>query len=70
MYQIAYRRRAEPDLQDLATDVFDRHVWQPTLEFFLPVQMCHMRVEEKYRVWHGLDHVDDALDGPGQSESF
>lgn len=23
--------------------------------------MCHMRVNEKYRVWHGLDHQDDAV---------
>lgn len=44
--------------------IFDRHVWQPTLEYFLPVQMCHMRVNEKYRVWHGNCHVDDALMAP------
>lgn len=44
--------------------VYSRHVWQPTLEYFLPVQMCHMRVNEKYRVWHGLDHLDDALMAP------
>ncbi|HEY6528912.1 MAG TPA: glycoside hydrolase family 9 protein, partial [Cellvibrionaceae bacterium] len=45
-------------------DVFKRHVWQPTLEYFLPMQMCHMRVNEKYRVWHGLDHLDDAIMAP------
>jgi hypothetical protein len=44
--------------------VFKRDVWQPTLEVFLPVQMCHMRVAEKYRVWHGLCHMDDALMAP------
>ena len=44
--------------------VYSRHAWQPTLEYFLPVQMCHMRVNEKYRVWHGLDHLDDALMAP------
>ena len=26
--------------------------------------MCHMLVREKYRVWHGLDHQDDALMAP------
>ncbi|RZL36287.1 MAG: hypothetical protein EOP35_11300 [Rubrivivax sp.] len=26
--------------------------------------MCHMRVNEKYRVWHGLDHMDDARMAP------
>ncbi len=42
-------------------DVYKRHVWQPTLEYFVPIQMCHMRVNQKYRVWHGLCHQDDAL---------
>jgi hypothetical protein len=42
-------------------NIFDRHVWQPALEYFLPVQMCHMRVNDRYRVWHGLCHMDDAL---------
>lgn len=41
-------------------DVYDRGVWQPVMEYFLPVQMCHMRVMEKYRVWHDLCHMDDA----------
>jgi endoglucanase len=45
----------------IASDVYRRNVWQPTIEYFLPVQMCHMRVNEKYRVWHGLCHMDDAL---------
>jgi hypothetical protein len=45
----------------ISAEVFKRHVWQPTLEYFLPVQMCHMRVNEKYKVWHGLCHMDDAL---------
>jgi endoglucanase len=45
-------------------DIFNRHVWQPTLEYFLPVQMCHMRVNDRYRVWHGLCHMDDALMAP------
>jgi hypothetical protein len=69
MYQIAYRaQRSQPF--KIGDDVFDRHAWQPTLEYFLPVQMCHMRVEEKYRVWHGLDHVDDALMAPVNLNHF
>ncbi len=48
----------------IAEDVFDRGVWQPVLEYFLPVQMCHMRVNEKYRVWHGCCHMDDARMAP------
>jgi hypothetical protein len=48
----------------IADDVYDRGVWQPVLEYFLPVQMCHMRVNEKYRVWHDLCHMDDARMAP------
>ena len=44
----------------IAEDVYERGVWQPVLEYFLPVQMCHMRVSEKYRVWHDFCHMDDA----------
>jgi hypothetical protein len=63
MYVIEYgKTRTEPFR--IARDVWKRNVWQPTLEYFLPVQMCHMRVAEKYRVWHGLCHMDDALMAP------
>ena len=44
----------------IGPDVYASGAWQPTLEYFLPAQMCHMRVEEQYRVWHGVDHLDDA----------
>jgi len=54
----------------IAADVFERNVWQPTIEYFLPVQMCHMRVNEKYRVWHGLCHMDDALMAPVNHTHF
>ncbi len=46
------------------SSVFKRHVWQPTLEYFLPVQMCHMRINDRSKVWHGLCHNDDALMAP------
>ncbi len=51
-------------------EVFARHVWQPTVEYFLPVQMCHMRVNDNYRVWHGLCHADDALMAPAPHNHF
>lgn len=50
--------------------VYERHVWQPVLERFLPVQMCHMRVEDGYRVWHGACHLDDALMAPVDTNHF
>ena len=48
----------------IASDVYERGVWQPVIEYFLPVQMCHMRVSEKYRVWHDACHMDDARLAP------
>ncbi|MBN1398610.1 MAG: glycoside hydrolase family 9 protein, partial [Bacteroidetes bacterium] len=51
-------------------DVFRQNVWQPTLEYFIPVQMCHMRVNQKYRVWHGACHLDDALMAPMNIRHF
>lgn len=36
----------------------------------LPVQMCHMRVNEKYRVWHDHCHHDDALMAPTDLNHF
>jgi hypothetical protein len=69
MYQISYRDQISHTFK-IGEDVFDRHAWQPTLEYFLPIQMCHMRVEEKYRVWHGLDHIDDALMAPVNLNHF
>jgi hypothetical protein len=50
--------------------VYERDVWQPTVEYFLPVQMCHMRVDDHYRVWHGLCHADDALMAPVNHNHF
>ncbi len=63
MYQVGYGDKLSHAFE-IGRDVYSRHVWQPTLEYFLPAQMCHMRVSDKYRVWHGLDHMDDALMAP------
>jgi len=68
-YVVAYgaqRTAAFP----ISPQVFARHVWQPTVEYFLPVQMCHMRVNDNYRVWHGLCHADDALMAPAPHNHF
>ncbi|UCE06801.1 MAG: glycoside hydrolase family 9 protein [bacterium] len=62
MYIIEYRSKTSHPFQ-ISQQVYS-HVWQPTLEYFLPVQMCHVRVNEKYRVWHGACHLDDALMAP------
>ncbi len=59
LYKIRYAK-SESSVFRIAEDIYDRGVWQPVLEYFLPVQMCHMRVSEKYRVWHDACHMDDA----------
>ena len=50
--------------------VYQKDVWQPTLEYFLPIQMCHVEVREGYRLWHGICHLDDALQAPLDHKHF
>ena len=63
MYQVQYGDYTTEPFQ-ISSDVFKRNVWQPTLEYFLPVQMCHMLVNDCYKVWHGRCHLDDARMAP------
>jgi len=60
LYRIRYND-SESSVFRIGEDIYDRGVWQPVIEYFLPNQMCHMRVSEKYRVWHDACHLDDAL---------
>jgi hypothetical protein len=69
LYCVQYDKQQSQPFR-IAEDVYQRNVWQPTLEFFLPVQMCHMRINEKYRVWHGLCHMDDARMAPVNHNHF
>ena len=60
LYQVCYGKSASPVFR-IANDVYDKGIWQTEIEYFLPMQMCHMRVNEKYRVWHDYCHDEDAL---------
>jgi endoglucanase len=55
---------------EISPTVYRQEVWQPTLETFFPVQMCHMAVRDRYRLWHGACHLDDALQAPTSHEHF
>ncbi len=44
--------------------VYRENVWQPTLEAYFPVQMCHVQVRDGSAIWHGACHLDDALQAP------
>ena len=69
LYIINYKTFTSNPFQ-ISEDVYKRNVWQPTLEYFLPVQMCHMRVNDRYKVWHGLCHIDDARMAPINTNHF
>jgi hypothetical protein len=69
MYQLVLgAQRSEPF--SIAANVYDQNVWQPTLDYFLPIQMDHMRVREKYRLWHDTSHLDDARMAPVNLNHF
>jgi hypothetical protein len=63
MYVVSYGDARSSPFR-IGVDVYRRHVWQPTVDTFLPVQMCHVRVNEGYRVWHDACHLDDARMAP------
>ena len=69
VYRVKYGNRLTEPFR-IGASVYDRDVWQPTLEYYLPVQMCHMRINEGYRVWHDLCHMDDALMAPVDTNHF
>lgn len=62
--------KAEGSVFQISPDIYERGVWQPVLEYFLPVQMCHMRVTERFRVWHDKCHMDDAKMAPTSHNHF
>ncbi|MEO6148505.1 MAG: glycoside hydrolase family 9 protein [Mucilaginibacter sp.] len=69
MYMVRYGKHQTQPFA-ISADVYKENVWQPTLDYFLPAQMCHMRVNDKYRVWHGVCHLDDARMAPIDSNHF
>ncbi len=69
IYMVKYGE-VESNHFQIGKDIYKRYVWQPTIEYFLPVQMCHMRVEQGSRVWHDWCHLDDALMAPTNHKHF
>jgi endoglucanase len=51
-------------------DIYKHSVWQPALETFVPVQMCHISVRDRGRLWHAACHLDDALQAPAPLAFF
>lgn len=69
MYMVKYGAYTTRPFK-ISREVYQREVWQPTLEYFLPVQMCHMRINDRYKVWHGRCHLDDARMAPVNHNHF
>jgi endoglucanase len=69
LYKIQFGN-VESNEFEIKRDIYTRHVWQPTLEYFLPVQMCHMAIKDRYKTWHGLCHMDDAVMAPINRSHF
>jgi len=63
IYVVQYGSASTPPFR-ISRSVYDSDVWQPTLETYFPAQMCHMRVCDRYQVWHGACHLDDAAQAP------
>lgn len=68
LYKIRYGTK-ESHVFQISSNIYNT-IWQPTVNTFLPVQMCHMRVEDRYKVWHGLCHMDDARMAPTNHSHF
>ncbi|MCI0512617.1 glycoside hydrolase family 9 protein [candidate division KSB1 bacterium] len=69
LYAIEYGDK-RTHLFKIAGDVYRNGVWQPVLETFVPVQMCHVSVRDRIRLWHAACHLDDALQAPAPLPFF
>lgn len=68
IYCFEHRGKLTPVFR-ISKNVYDE-IWHPTMDVFFPVQMDHMLVREAYRVWHGVSHLDDALQAPPNHVHF
>ena len=53
----------------IAKDVYNQ-TWQTTVDCFLAEQMDHVSVLDAYHMWHGVAHLDDALQAPPNLTHF
>ena len=53
----------------IAQDVYS-NTWQTSLDGFLAEQMDHVSVRDAYHMWHGVAHMDDALQAPPNLTHF
>jgi hypothetical protein len=63
MYVLNYDNQTT-NVFKISRDIYQNGIWQPTLETYFPVQMCHIKVQDRYRVWHAACHMDDSIQAP------
>ena len=68
LYYIQYGKQ-RTETFPIGQNVYDT-IWHATSDVWFPVQMDHMAVNEAYRVWHGLTHMDDAVQAPLNFQHF
>lgn len=69
IYAIEYAGQTSTPFR-IGPDVYQKGLWQPSLDTYLAVQMDHIKVRESYRVWHGVSHMDDARQAPTNYTHF
>jgi hypothetical protein len=69
VYEIMYRGVRSGPFR-IADDVYGPDVWSKSLDTYLPEQMDHLLVRDRYRVWHGPSHLDDARQAPPNHQHF
>ena len=69
IYRLSYENEVTGPFK-ISRDIYGKGPWELTLDLFYPVQMCHMKVIDRDRVWHGACHLDDALQVPSPKPFF
>ncbi len=54
----------------ISARAYGEDLWKTTLGTFLPVQMCHMNVADRIRLWHSACHMDDAVQAPDGTRNW
>jgi endoglucanase len=68
LYAIEYAGE-RTDVFPIARNVYG-NTWQSSLDGFLAEQMDHVSVRDAYHMWHGVAHLDDALQAPPNLTHF
>ncbi|MBG0860198.1 MAG: glycoside hydrolase family 9 protein [Bacteroidales bacterium] len=63
MYMVQYGGKSSFPFA-IDSNIYKAGVWQPALEGYFPIQMCHIKVRDRMAIWHGACHLDDALQAP------